>query len=127
MVVLPRALEKAGAVVARAIKPELPDGEKSGTRALQSESAAKRFPTHMKDHVRRKLVSDATGVLKVIGVSAEAKHVNFDHGDKGKSVGRVHVLWGKALRKPPGGPLRKQLRDIPKIVEGKVEGRYERS
>lgn len=118
MTVLPRALDKAAVVIKAAMLPELPDGIESGTRALQSEKSRTRFPGRMKDQVRRKLISDNTGVLKIVGVGSKAKHVNFDHGDKAKSIGRVHILWGKKAAEPP---LRRQLDDIPKIVESKVE------
>lgn len=136
-VVLPRALQKAGRVVAVALRSRLPDGVKSGTRAKQTGAGgqwvdadrwqggrwasrtniAARFPEHMRDNVVQKLgASDTTGTLQLVGVSGRAKHVRFDFGDKAKKgVGRRHLLWSPKGKEPPvvhTPEYRRQKQDI---------------
>lgn len=117
--VLPRAMTKAAALVKRVMIPKLPDGVASGTRAKQTERVRAQFDQHMKDNVGTKLVSDSAGVLKIVGVTNKALQVNFDHGDKAKTVGRHHILWGKKEHTPA---YRRQMQDIPAQVKLETEG-----
>lgn len=120
--IIPRGVIKVVPVVRAAIIRHLPDGRASGTRAKQSEKSETRFPHAMKSRVRVKTVRDPAGVLKIIGVDRKAGHVNFDHGEKAKSRGRLHKLWavkGKEVRFATP-KLRKQTQDIPRIVESEV-------
>lgn len=124
--VIPKAIAKAVPLVRQAILSKLPDGQTGdNTRSKQSAKSRRRFPTHMKDHVGVKKLNNQRVAMSIVGVTSKAKHVNFDHGDKAKTVGRVHKLWwidGKheVFHTPK---LRKQHRDIPKLVQAEVGDR----
>lgn len=125
--ILPNAMSKAVPIVRAAIQAEIiksANGQVGDppSRSKQSAKARARFPYHMKDRVRVRHVSDEAGVLKVVGVDNKAAHVNFDHGEKAKTSGRVHKLWWvKGVREVYATPkLRKQTKDIPRIVADTV-------
>jgi hypothetical protein len=129
---LENALPKAYNAVTPYIKREMrgyivryANSDITGSRERQSASAKKRFPTRMKDNIGYRTIKDTSGVLRVIGVTNKAAHVNFDHGDKARGKGREHKLWfreghkywhaggGKASSSPA---YRKQVRDIASMV-----------
>ena len=117
------ALRRCVPLMRRALLRHLPDGRASGTRALQSAKSRERFPNHMKDHIASKQVKNAVGALQMVGLKSRVvAHVNFDHGDKAKTLGRKHVLWGAPWdanrAKPPA--LRRQMYDIPERVANEV-------
>lgn len=121
---LPRALAKVGKIAIAAIKVELPDGDLPGpngqppSRTKQTEAMQARFPTKLKNNVRQKIAaSDKTGVLQLVGVTSKAKHVNFDFGDKAKTIGRRHVLWDATGQRVTTPERRKQTQDIPAKVK----------
>lgn len=119
------AMRKTVPIIKASFRKHLPDGRASGTRALQLESSARRFPNHMKDHIGSKQVKDPTGVLQIVGVTNKAAHLHFDHGPKARlGEGRKHVLWGKfnANRtKPPA--YRRQMYDVRERVMNDVKDR----
>lgn len=127
--ILPKALDAAAKMVIPALIAELPDGRQDdgrgyGTRELQSRKSKERFPTHMKEQVGVKRFRAKRGaVLRIVGVKARsatgvgAGHVNFDHGEKAKSIGRTHILWGKG---PAKVNPRVQKKDIARVVQVKV-------
>jgi hypothetical protein len=121
--ILPQAIGKAVPVVRDSIKRHLPDGVSTGTRAKQSAKAKARFKYHMKDRVKAKMVSDVSGHLRIVGVDEKAAHVNFDHGEKAKTIGRVHKLWWvKDKHEVYHDPKhRKQTQDIPRLVQAETQ------
>lgn len=121
--VLPRAFARVVPIVRRAIIDKLPDGTES--RKKQSEKSRKRFPHSLKKSVGVKSIGDQSGTLKIVGVTDKGMHVNFDHGNKAKTTGRLHKLWWvKGRREKFATPkLRKQNKDIPKIVRAETETR----
>lgn len=126
--VLPGAFAEAVPLVREAIKDELPDGDDTGNSAKRSAKSQARFPRKMNQSVSVKHISDSHGVLKLVGVDQRGAHVNFDHGNKAKTTGRIHKLWWiKGVREKYHTPkLRKQKDDIPRIVKQKVGGKVER-
>ncbi len=98
---------------ARIIRDKLPDGD----RSLQSRKSRERFPYKLRDRVRYKIIKDNSGILAIAGVDYRGQHVRFDFGNKAKSAGRTHVLWGKRLATPPNRVQRKELQDIPQQVK----------
>jgi hypothetical protein len=119
--ILPHALGRAVPVVREALVSKitaLANGTATGTRERQSARTKAKFRYHMKDRVRVKSVDDKAGVLKIVGVDNKAGQVNFDHGDKAKTTGRVHKLWWiDGVREKYATPkLRKQTQDIPRMV-----------
>lgn len=112
--VIDKALGKAAKPIKEAIEQEVPDGVKTGTRDLQSETVRKRFPEHMKDNVRIRTRSDIGGALKIVGVTAKAGQVNFDFGDKAYSQGRQHIFWG---HRPDPPVMRRQTDDLTARIE----------
>jgi hypothetical protein len=77
----------------------------------------------MREEVETKLIKDAGGVLAISGVTGAAMHVNFDFGEKAKTVGREHILWGKGHANPPMRIQRQELQDIPGQVRTEVDPR----
>lgn len=122
---LPPALTKISTLAAETMRPMLPDGVASGTRAKQSKNTKKKFPYHMKDRVKVKLVKDAFGMLAISGVDRKASHVHFDFGKKAKSTGRKHILWGRRPAKVPFRVQRQELQDIPGRVLTAIEPQRE--
>lgn len=127
----PRVVNRIVPPIKASIIEKLPDGQASGTRALQSAKTQARFPhtIQLKKNVGRKTISDSTGLLLIVGVSSKAGHVNFDHGDKAKKgEGRLHKLWwidGK--REVYATPkFRKQTVDISLQVRLEFDGRINR-
>jgi hypothetical protein len=114
--IFPKVIRRATAPVKDFIVGELKDGQVTGTRAKQSKKTRMRFPPEIqaKKNVGSKRVTDTTGTLVIVGVSSNAKHVNFDHGEKAKyGTGRKHVLWGKFDESRKSPPLmRRQHVDI---------------
>lgn len=124
--IYPKVVARVERPIKASIKAKLPDGQASGTRAKQSKKTQLKFPhaKQMRKNVGRKTIHDSLGTLILIGVTREASHVNFDHGEKAKTVGRVHKLWwvdgiNEQYANPP---LRKQIVDIPLQVRTEFEG-----
>jgi len=117
--VLPNALDAAAAIVEPMLIAELPDGDISGSRALQSAKSKAIWNTKLKEQTGIKRVRPRKNtVLRIVGVKPAGAHAKFDHGDKAiQGEGRVHVLWGKGFAKV--NP-RKQRYDIAKVVQVKV-------
>jgi hypothetical protein len=126
--VMPSAFAEAVPLVRKAIQDELPDGDKTGNSAKRSKASKARFPRKMNQSVSVKHIADNTGVLKLVGVDSRGAHVNFDHGEKARTTGRLHKLWWiDGVREKFHEPkLRKQQYDIPKIVKRKVGSKVER-
>lgn len=122
--IYPKVVNRVAGPIKASIISKLPDGQVSGTRKKQSKRTKARFPNHMREHVGRKTIHDSLGTLILIGVTREAAHVNFDHGEKAKTTGRVHKLWWvKGVREKFATPaLRKQTVDIPQQVRAEFEG-----
>lgn len=121
--VLPRALNKAVTVVKNSMRPKLPDGDQPNpndggvpSRTKQSKKSKERFPTKMKQHIGSKTLQDRTGVAKIVGVTSQANHVNFDHGEKALTAGRVHKFWWRQNGPNKEPRIRKQTKDIKAIV-----------
>lgn len=120
-VAFPKVLRKLSAQMKAAVHRRLPDGDAGkNTRAKQSEKTKKRFPEKMKRNVGSKTIRDSLGLLLIVGVKADAGHVNFDHGEKAiRGTGRRHKYWG---HDPEGGPKhRKQVQDIKTEVRVEFE------
>lgn len=131
--VYPKVVGRVQEPIKQSIIAKLPDGDvgtedQPPSRSKQSKKSRDRFPTKMKKHVRRKVIHDELGTLIIIGVSMDAGHVNFDHGKKAKTQGRVHKLWWiKGVREKYATPaLRKQTQDIPLLVRAEFEGTINR-
>jgi hypothetical protein len=122
--IYPKVVNRVAGPIKASIISKLPDGEASGTRKKQSKTTKARFPNHMRENVGRKTIHDSLGTLILIGVTREAAHVNFDHGEKAKTEGRLHKLWWvKGAHEKFATPaLRKQTVDIPKQVRAEFEG-----
>lgn len=124
--VLPNALRLASVPVDDAVVAKLQEhdsrnpkpGSPQGTKAKQSKITRARFQYHMVDRVRTKLVKDDYGVLAITGVDDKGRHARIDHGDKAKTVGRNHIMWGK---RPDPPILRRQKQDIPLQVEAETK------
>ena len=123
------AMRKTVPIIVRAFLIHLPDGVASGTRALQTKKSRDRFPTHAKDKLVTKQMSDTFGVLQLVGVAKPkgtekgAAHIRFDHGEKArKGVGRKHVLWGRFKETRTQPPLfRRQMYDVRELVRRDTE------
>jgi hypothetical protein len=125
-------MRKTVPIITASFKKHLPDGDLSGTRALQSPKSRARFPSKLKNSLVSKQVKDHAGVLQLVGIGKKttrgkkpARHVRFDHGDKGrKGVGRKHVLWGRFNEKRTQPPLyRRQVYDVRELVRLEVRDR----
>ena len=97
------------------------DGIASGTRAKQTDRVRRRFKLHMNREVKIKPILGPTGVASVTGVDKKVGQVNFDMGEKAKTTGRLHVLWGKAFAKPPLRIQRQEHQDIPLKIQAEME------
>lgn len=117
---MPPAVTAISAVARESFAAKLPDGVASGTRALQSNATAARFPNHLKDEVETKIIKSGYGILAISGVGRGGMHVNIDFGDKAKTIGREHILWGKGRANPPLRIQRQELQDIPRRVRDEV-------
>jgi hypothetical protein len=128
--VYPKVISRVFAPIKEAIRVKLPDGDvaKSAdeppSRTKQSKRSKARFPGKAKESIGRKTIKDSLGTLFIIGVTSKAGHINFDHGGKAKSIGRLHKLWwvdgvNEHYATPP---LRKQTVDIPLQVRTEFEG-----
>lgn len=117
---MPPAMSAISAIARQSFEAKLPDGVASGTRALQSKATAAKFPNHMKDEVETKIIKSDYGILAISGVGRGGIHVNIDFGDKAKTVGREHILWGKAHANPPLRVQRQELQDIPRRVRDEI-------
>lgn len=128
--IYPKVVNRVSGPIKASIISKLPDGQVSNdgrkppSRSKQSKRTKARFPNHMREHVGRKTIHDSLGTLILIGVTREAAHVNFDHGEKAKTEGRLHKLWWvKGTHEKFATPaLRKQTVDIPKQVRAEFEG-----
>jgi hypothetical protein len=118
---LPPAIHEISDLARESFRSKLPDGVASGTRALQTATTAERFPGHMKEEVETKIIRDGDGILAISGVTRNAGQVNFDFGEKAKTVGRRHILWGRGPANPPMRIQRQELQDIPGRVRDEVE------
>ena len=116
--ILPRALNEAAMVVEEFLIAELPDGTES--RKLQTAAVRAKFPDKVKNETGiKKVRKKKHSVMRVVGVkSKRAGQVHFDHGDKGRGRGRIHVLWGKGFAKV--NP-RQQKHDVALMVRTKAE------
>lgn len=123
--VLYKAMDRAAKHVQTTLIPELPDSRVTGTHRKKSKAVRERFPNHMRDQTGvKRLRKLQTAVGRVIGIRSPgdggkgAGQVNFDHGKKAMTTGRVHKLWWvdgvheKYARVNP----RVQRKDIAKIV-----------
>jgi len=108
------AEQRISPIAQAAFIDKLPDG--AITRLKQSEKSRVRFPNHMKQSVRIKRLKDSRGVASIIGTTTAVGQTHFDFGDKAKTSGRVHILWGQKPATPPNRVQRKELQDIPEQV-----------
>jgi hypothetical protein len=122
--IVQEAFPKAADVIAEKAKaamiPMLPDGIASGTRARQTDDVRKKFRYHMNRNVSIKPLMDREGVARLVGVEKKVGQVNFDMGEKAKKIGRLHVLWGKRLAKPPLRVQRQEYQDIPDKIHNQM-------
>lgn len=134
-VILPKVMDRAGPIMKKTMLglSEFPDSDKTGSKKKMSKNT--RYGkdgqdrwSRMKKNVIIKKKTTQHAIMRIVGVSSDAKHVNFDHGDKARTTGRIHKLWwvdGKHEVYAKVNP-RIQKHDIPKIVKYKTEGIIER-
>lgn len=118
---MPRVSDQIAVAAQASMIRRLPDGIASGTRAKQTKAVRAKFRYHMNKQVRIKPLFDRTGVARLVGVETKAKQINFDMGKKAKTVGRVHILWGKGPAKVNPRIQRQEHTDIPAKVKAEIE------
>ena len=90
-----------------------------GDRSLMTRKVWQRFPTRLRDTIKRKTRSDDFGRLILVGPSGKAGQLaHFDHGEKALTDGRNHILWG---RRPQPQRIRKQKRRLDDEVARELE------
>lgn len=129
-VILPRVMDPIGDLIKQTYLnlPQFPDSNKTGSKRLMSRRArykpggGERWGK-MRENVIVKKKNTKSVIMRMVGVTGEARHVNFDHGKKALTTGRIHKLWWidgvreKYARVNP----RIQQHDIAVIVKSKTQ------
>lgn len=116
---LPAASQRMEPLAKEAFERLLPDGTES--RKKQSKDVRRAFPHKMRENVRIKRLKDDRGVAFIAGTTVKVGQTHFDMGEKAKTVGRVHKLWGEELAENSPRIQRQQYQDIPEKVSQELE------